>query len=287
MSHMRIADVIPPMLYGDFEVDLRTGILSGTNVRPFWCIHYGGRLMAPSVIVVHFTAGAGGAKDSIGWMNKAGTSSHIVIDRSGGVWQALPFTKIAYHAGNGDFEAFHNTLNHHSIGIELSNLGPMWLTPKNQWVDSYGREQTDRMTMPAPHRNGGILEVRKLVGEANYKKIVARGIKDPNFNICWWEIFPDEQTKVLQRLCSLLVTRYPSITAIIGHDTYARMRKIDPGPALPLEKLVGWMPRGRTIIYQDDPQRVGYTSMRDTPDYLRNLVTSRRFGAGNIGKDIG
>jgi N-acetyl-anhydromuramyl-L-alanine amidase AmpD len=287
MNPMMIADVIPPMSYGDLDLDMRTGIVSGIDVRPFWCIHYGGRLIAPSVIVVHFTAGAGGAKASIGWMNKAGTSSHVVIDRTGGIWQSLPFTKIGYHAGKGDWEGFHNTLNHHSIGIELSNLGPMWLTPKNQYVDSYGREQTDRIPVPMPHRNAGILDVRKIVGEDAYEKIVAHGIKDPNFNICWWEVFPDEQTKALQRLCSLLVTRYPSIKHIIGHDTYARMRKIDPGPALPLEKLVSWMPQGRTILYQDAAERPTYTGSLDTPDYLRNLVTSRRFGAGNTGRDIG
>jgi N-acetyl-anhydromuramyl-L-alanine amidase AmpD len=138
-----------------------------------------------------------------------------------------------------------------------------------------------------PHRNAGILDVRKIVGEDAYEKIVAHGIKDPNFNICWWEVFPDEQTKALQRLCSLLVTRYPSIKHIIGHDTYARMRKIDPGPALPLEKLVSWMPQGRTILYQDAAERPTYAGSLDTPDYLRNLVTSRRFGAGNTGRDIG
>lgn len=286
MHHM-IADIIPPMSYGDLDLDTRTGILWGTGVRPFWCIYKGGRLIAPSVIVVHFTAGAGGAKQSIDWMNKAGTSAHVVIDRGGACWQSLPFTKVAYHAGNGDWGGFHNTLNHHSFGIELCNLGPMWRTPKRQMVDSYGREQTDRMTVPMPHRNGGILEVKKLVGEDNYKKIVAKGIKDPNFNLCEWEIFPDEQTRALQQLCSLLVTRYPTITHIIGHDTYARMRKIDPGPALPLEKLVSWMPQGRTILYQDTPQRSGYTASLDSPEYLRNLVTTRTFGAGNIGRDIG
>lgn len=287
MNPMMIADIIPPMSYGDLDVNMQSGIISGINVRPFWCIHYGGRLIAPSAIVVHFTAGAGGAKASIEWMRKAETSSHVVIDRSGGIWQSLPLTKIAYHAGKGDWRGYHNTLNHHSFGIELSNLGPMWRTEKRQLVDSYGREQTDRVTIPVPHRNGGILDVRKIVGDAAYKKIEAQGIKDPKFNHCEWEVFPEEQVATLQRLCSLLVTRFPTVTDIIGHDTYAPMRKVDPGPALQLEKLVGWMPQGRTILYQDSPQRTGYTSSLDTADYLRNLVTSRRFGAGNVGQDIG
>lgn len=287
MNPMMIADIIPPMSYGDLDVNMQTGIISGISVRPYWCLNYGGRLIAPSVIVIHFTAGAGGAKASIDWMNKAHTSSHVVIDRSGGIWQSLPLTNMGLHAGKGDWRGYHNTLNHHSFGIELSNLGPMWSVPNKQLVDSYGREQTDRVAIPAPHRNAGILEVKKIVGDTAYDKIVALGVKEPNFNICWWEVFPDEQIKALQRLCSLLVTRFPTVTDIIGHDSYARMRKIDPGPALQLEKLVGWMPKGRTILYQDTPQRSGYTSQLDTPDYLRNLVTSRRFGAGNVGQDIG
>jgi N-acetyl-anhydromuramyl-L-alanine amidase AmpD len=100
-------------------------------------------------------------------------------------------------------------------------------------------------------------------------------------------VFPDEQKRALQRLCSLLVTRYPSIRAIIGHDDYAVQRKIDPGPALELQKLLGWMPQGRTILYLDDFQRTGYAFSRTGDDFMRNLTISRTFGAGVTGRDIG
>lgn len=285
-TQLRIADIVPPMGFGDLDVNVVTGVLSGTNVRQFPCIYRGGRLLAPEVIVVHFTAGAAGAKKSIEWMNKAETSSHVVIDRQGAIWQALPFTKVAYHAGKGDWEGYHNTLNHHSFGIELSNLGPMWRTPRGQFVDCYGREQTDRRAVQMPHRNAERLDPRKLLGAA-YDKIVAHGIKAPDFKRCEWEVFPDEQTKALQRLCSLLVTRFPTIRAIIGHDSYAPTRKIDPGPALPLEKLLGWMPQGRTILYQESAHKSSYLASLDAPGFARNLVTTRTFSAGNLGRDIG
>jgi N-acetylmuramoyl-L-alanine amidase len=210
-----------------------------------------------------------------------------VVDRSGGIWQCVPFTRIAYHAGHGDWEGYHNTMNQHSIGIELSNLGPMWLTEANQYVDSYGKNRTDRIAIPLPHRNAGILDLKKLFGEAAYKRIVDAGVKDPDLHNCWWEVFPDEQKRALQRLCSLLVTRYPSIRAIIGHDDYAVQRKIDPGPALELQKLLGWMPQGRTILYLDDFQRTGYAFSRTGDDFMRNLTISRTFGAGVTGRDIG
>lgn len=286
-AHLRIADIRPPMSFGDLEVDSRNGKIIGTDVRQSRCLHYGGKLLHPTVIMIHFTAGPGTASQSIKAMNDREVSAHVVLDRGGGIWQCVPFTRIAYHAGHGDWEGYHNTMNQHSIGIELCNLGPMWLTKNKQFVDSYGRNRTDRITIQVPHRNARLHDLKKLFGEEGYKRIVDQGVEKPDLANCFWEVFPDQQKRALQRLCSLLVTRYPSIRAIIGHDTYAVQRKIDPGPALEMEKLVAWMPQGRTILYQDDFQRSGYTSSLSTDDYLRNLTTSRTFGAGVIGRDIG
>lgn len=286
-THLRIADIRPPYAFGDLELNTKTGKMVGTNVRQKPCEHYGGRLLNPTVIMIHFTAGPGAASQSIKAMDDRGVSAHVVVDRAGGIWQCVPFTRIAYHAGHGDWEGYHNTMNHHSFGIELSNLGPLWLTPKGQYVDCYGIERTDRVAIPMPHRNARLHDLKKLIGDAAYKKIVDKGVKDPDLANCFWEVFPDEQQKALQRLCSLLVTRYPSVRAIIGHDDYAIQRKIDPGPALQLQKLLGWMPRGRTILYIDDFQRNSYAFSRGTDDYLRNRTASRTFGAGVPGRDIG
>lgn len=286
-AHLMIADIQPPMSFGDLEVDLRSGILKGIKVRQMHCVSFGRHLMNPGVLMIHFTAGPGTARRSIEAMNDRHVSAHLVLDREGAIWQGVPLTRIAYHAGKGAWGGYQNNMNDHSIGIEICNLGPMWRTKQQQLVDSYGLERTDRASIAMPHRNARALDLKKLIGEAAYKKIVDKGVESPDLANCEWEVFPEEQQRALQRLCSLLVTRYPSIRSIIGHDDYAPDRKIDPGPALRLEKLLSWMPQARTIIYQDDPRRGGYMTTMDTPDYLRNSFTSRTFAAGNIGRDIG
>lgn len=45
-------------------------------------------------------------------------SSHLFIRRSGDVWQFVPFTKRAWHAGKSSFQG-QTDCNNYSIGIEL------------------------------------------------------------------------------------------------------------------------------------------------------------------------
>ncbi|HJQ58738.1 MAG TPA: hypothetical protein VJ890_17650, partial [Vineibacter sp.] len=120
-----------------------------------------------------------------------------------------------------------------------------------------------------------------------FEKIVKAGVAESKLHLfCYWELFPDEQVEALKRICSLLLTRYPTIRAIIGHDDYARLRKFDPGPALPVERVLGWMPQSRTVLPLYNFGRPGHTDDRGTPDFTRNWVTSRRFGGGVSGGDI-
>ncbi len=286
MAQLMIADIKPPMAFGDLDVNMRTGVLSGQGVRQSRCTNIGRHLVDPQVILIHFTAGPGTAQRSIDAMNVRNVSAHIVVDRSGDIWQGVPLTRTAYHAGNGNWGIYRNNLNSHSIGIETCNLGPMWRNKRQILIDSYGIERTGFPTLRDAHRNAKSLDVKALMGEAAYNRIVKKGVEKPDFTNVEWEIFPEDQCKALQRLCSMLVTRYPSIRNIIGHDDYAPQRKIDPGPAMRLESLLGWMPESRVILYQDDHRRPGYTGSLNSPDYVRNLVTSRTFAAGNIGRDI-
>jgi N-acetyl-anhydromuramyl-L-alanine amidase AmpD len=284
--HLIIADIKPPMGFGDLDINMRSGVLTGSGVRQGKCTSYGRRLFDPTVIMIHFTAGPGNADRSIKAMNDRGVSAHLIVGRSGGLWQCVPFTRIAFHAGFGAWGGYRNNMNDHSIGIETCNLGPLWRTRQKQLVDSYGIERTDRATEPKAHKNARSLDLKKLFGEEAYNRIVAKGVEKPDLANCEWEVFPDEQLDALQRVCSLLVTRYPSIRHIIGHDDYAPDRKIDPGPALDMERWLTWMPAARTIIYQDDHRRPSYVGSLDSPDYMRNRVTTRTFAAGNVGRDI-
>lgn len=282
---LQIVDVRPPLSFGDLEVNMRTGLMTGRNVGYLSCVGRGGYLSGPSVIMVHFTAGPGDARKSIQAMNQRRVSSHLVINRDGSIMQGVPFNRVAFHAGNGSWWHFHDNMNSNSIGIELCNLGPLWRNRKRELVDSYGIKRSERTSEWAPHKNASKFDLKKLL-DKNYDKIVAQGVEKPSLKDCEWEVFPDEQRWAVQRVCSLLVTRYPSIKHIIGHDDYAPQRKIDPGPALRLESLLSWLPSARVILYQDDHRRPGYTSSLDSTSYLRNLVTSRTFAAGNPGRDI-
>lgn len=282
--------VSPPMPFGDLDVDAKSGMLSGTDVRHKWCVHYGGQLRYPAVIMIHFTTSVGTALQVINEMNHQEVSSHLVVERSGELWQSVPFDRVAFHAGEGAWSGYHNNINECCIGIEVNNLGPLWLSESNKFIDSYGNEQADRDVEPLPHRNARIVNLKELwkVGDpGKFEKIVKKGVPEAKLDLfCYWERFPEEQQKALQRVCSLLLTRYPTIRAIIGHDDYAPLRKFDPGPALRMEKLVGWMPDARTLLPRYKFRRPGYTDDRNTPDYLRNLVISRGLGGGVVGRDI-
>ncbi len=56
-------------------------------------------------------------------------SSHLFIRRNGELWQFVPLTKRAWHAGTSAFEGKENC-NHFSIGIELEGTDDIPYTPQ-------------------------------------------------------------------------------------------------------------------------------------------------------------
>jgi N-acetyl-anhydromuramyl-L-alanine amidase AmpD len=57
---------------------------------------------------------------------EAGVSAHYLIDRQGKVYQLVPEDRVAFHAGKGKlpFAPFYeNSMNSHSLGIELMAIG--------------------------------------------------------------------------------------------------------------------------------------------------------------------
>lgn len=55
-------------------------------------------------------------------------SAHLFISRMGQVWQFVPFTKRAWHAGKSSYKGLENC-NHYSIGIELEGTDELPYTP--------------------------------------------------------------------------------------------------------------------------------------------------------------
>ena len=158
--------------------------------------------------VIHFTAGASGRSSVNFWKTKAakGASAHVIIDRDGTIIQCRPFNRTAGHAGKSRWQdpktgVFYDGLNNCSIGIELANAGDN---------AKLARKWSKLPLVGSAHRNGGT-------------------VKD-------WEDYPRIQLVACTKLLQALVKRY-RLDDITGHDCIAPERKIDPGPAFPIDKL--------------------------------------------------
>ena len=153
------------------------------------------------MIVLHYTAGTSAESSSIFLTRPdVSASAHLVIGRKGEVFQLVPFHIEAWHAGKSWY-AGRGGLNRYSIGIELDNLGQLQLEG-GKFVAECGKE----------------VPVKEVYSE------------DSGEMPTYWHDYTDEQMRVLNEVCGLLVDTYP-IGDIVGHSDVTP-RKVDPGPAL-------------------------------------------------------
>lgn len=153
-------------------------------------------------LVIHFTSGATALSSINFWKTTEakGASAHIVIDRDGTIYQCRPFNRTCGHAGKSTWKGF-SGLNSCSIGIELANAGDS---------EALAKRWTKLPLVTARHKNGG--------------------------PVCGWEAYPPEQLAACEAVSKALVARY-NLDDVVGHDDIAPSRKVDPGPAFPMEKL--------------------------------------------------
>lgn len=157
-------------------------------------------------LIMHYTAGASALSSINFWRTPEarGASAHFVIDRDGTLYQCRPCNFTCGHAGTSQWTHAGKTysgLNSCSIGIEFANAGDN-LGLISRWS-----------TLPpllARHKNGG-----------------------PQKH---WERYTPEQIATGEQLARVLVQRY-NLDAILGHDDIAPTRKVDPGPAFPMEQI--------------------------------------------------
>jgi N-acetylmuramoyl-L-alanine amidase len=163
----------------------------------------------PDTIVIHYTAGAT-AKSAIDTFTRSAlkASAHVVVDFDGSVTQFVPFDTIAWHAGKSSWED-RVGLNKYSIGIEIVNAGRLEKSG-SEYVSWFGKSYQENEVLQAVHRNE----------------------KEP---ACWHR-YTEEQIATVYQLCSDLIEAY-NIKYIFGHEEISPGRKIDPGPAFPLDKL--------------------------------------------------
>lgn len=157
-------------------------------------------------LVMHFTSGASAQSSIDWWKNPAaqGACAHFIIDRDGTLYQCRPCNVTAGHAGKSQWTFNGRTftgLNSCSIGIEFANAGDSTnLTLKWSKLPS----------LLAKHKNGGPKKE--------------------------WERYTPEQIETGKQLAAVLCKRY-NLDQIIGHDDIAPTRKVDPGPAFPMQEI--------------------------------------------------
>lgn len=213
-----------------------------TKVRHVTTRKMGGKI-SPEFIVWHFTVGSARSAINAFTTGSRNASAHLVIGRNGSVTQVVPFNRRAWHAGRSTWEGKPGC-NGFTIGIELENIGPL-LFGGGVFRDVYGRKYT-----------GGVVEEK--VGRYSY-----------------WSSYTARQIETSFSVAELLLDHYPKIRGMLEHSDISPGRKIDSGPAFPIEKLEGMV---------DD------RGHRDTDDPDLYRTTTRlnvRDSAGMSGKLIG
>lgn len=196
---------------GTIAMKIQDGRLVGENIDHVESPNRGGRFVAgaPDTIVLHFTAGRSHqtAVDTLTDPARK-VSSHLVVGGDGGISQLLSFDVIGWHAGESAWEG-RTALNNYSIGIEIDNAGQL------------------------EERDGGLFS---WFGQEYPEEEMVRGVHRNQTEATCWHRYPDVQLQAVDELCRLLVTAY-GITYILGHEEISPERKIDPGPAFPLDEL--------------------------------------------------
>ena len=190
---------------------IQNGRLAGGGIDHVESPNRGGRFGegAPDTIVIHYTAGRSRqtAVDTLTDPARR-VSSHLVVGRDGGISQLLPFDVIGWHAGESAWEG-RSALNNYSIGIEIDNAGQLE-ERDGRFLSWFDQEYPEEEMVRGVHRN--------------------------QTEVTCWHRYPDEQLQVVGDLCGQLVAEY-GITHILGHEEISPDRKVDPGPAFPLDEL--------------------------------------------------
>jgi N-acetylmuramoyl-L-alanine amidase len=178
-----------------------------TQVDFFPTPNQGGKI-TPKYLVIHFTAGASGAKATAQYFQKPSskTSAHLSLDTDGTWAQSVELDRKAWHAGKSSWAGMTN-LNKHTIGIEVVNPGPLTKTASGSYKTWWGKTLDNPNIIEAPHPN------------------------NPNGPVYGWVPFTTEQINSLIAIGQELMAEYGMVEAV-GHDMISPGRKVDPGPTM-------------------------------------------------------
>ncbi len=162
--------------------------------------------------IAHFTDGATAVSSVDFWRSPAarGAEAHVVIDRDGKVYQIRPFNQRCDHAGDSswsDARRRYYGLNSCSIGIEFANGG--YDDPERDAFD-WAKKLPGFRSIRAKHKNENITRE--------------------------WEVYPEVQILSGIAVFKAVKIRY-NLDDLVGHDDIAPLRKVDPGPAFPMQRV--------------------------------------------------
>jgi len=170
-----------------------------------------GGIMKPTLLVMHYTGSPSttGAIRTLTDGNAANrVSAHLVISPEGVITQLVPFDKVAWHAGVSKWNGKEGC-NSFAIGIEMVNSGLLGKGPNGYFDRLTNKPVPANQVVIATHKNGD-------GGE------------------CPWEIYPLAQVEAATGAARAILAAY-GIKEVVGHDDIAPHRKIDPGPAWPMD----------------------------------------------------
>lgn len=174
-------------------------------------------------IVLHHT-GAGSYNGIVKWLcnPQAKASAHFVVGTSGQLVQIVDYDKYeAWHAGRAAWKG-KRIDNHHSIGIEIQNLGLLHKSNDGNYYYEQGRNMKKY--------TGKVKPVPASITYPNGEELVGYAVP-----------YPDKQVEKVIALCKALVKKYPQIKAenILTHYEigFPSGRKNDP-VGLDVDELV-------------------------------------------------
>lgn len=195
----------------------------GGQQVPFRASPNTGGPLAPSYLIMHFTAGRS-FQSSVDWFLNplAKASAHLVIGRDGSIAQLVPFDVQAWHAGVSSWQGL-TGMNRHSVGIELDNAGKL-TRQGGKWTAWFGATYPDSEVLEATHP-----------GET-----LPAG----------WHIYTQAQLAKAEE-AGLAIVRHYGLKDVIAHEDVSPGRKVDTGPAFPKASF-----RAKLMGRQEDREEV-------------------------------